>query len=404
VPVTSPKMNVPGFHTLELNLADRDEKIKPGGNANTPKAGVRWLPFDDTFVLRATFAKGFIAPDIFHLFGPPNDNSPSFTTFQGDGRSGAGGSLTKTVVIQGNTKDLSNPFLEASHSKSYTAGFVYSPKQIRGLSFTVDYYRITQDKVGAIDYTGAVADLNAKGSASLFAQDPLKLGTGFIFADGSKLTSTAPNQVNSTNFGTLSIATNPSGDQKTDGLDLAVSYRTRTETMGFFDVGASANILFNYKFRATAKDPYLQYARVFTDSTIGGAGFEGLLPSYTIKPYVNYSYKAVTASLFMTYYPTVTVPGTLFGGASTTNDYTLNGKASQVPSYFTADLSVAYVLPSFGKNWLRGTTLTVGANNVFNKQAPYIPGDGSFVAQNNTAENAYDIIGRFMFVELKKSF
>ena len=49
-------------------------------------------------------------------------------------------------------------------------------------------------------------------------------------------------------------------------------------------------------------------------------------------------------------------------------------------------------------------TVTVGANNVFNKQAPYIAGDGSFVAQNNTAENAYDIIGRFMFVELKKRF
>ena len=404
VPITSPKMNVPGFHTVELNLADRDEKIKPGGDANTPKAGIRWLPLDDSFVLRATFAKGFIAPDIFHLFGPANDNSPSFTTFQGDGRSGAGGSLTKTVVIQGNSKDLSNPFLEASHSKSYTAGFVYSPKQVRGLSLTVDYYRITQDKVGVIDYTSAVADLNAKGSASLFAQDPLKLGTGFIFADGSRLTSTAPNQVNSTNFGTLSIATNPAGDQKTDGLDLAANYHWRTDTMGYFDVGATANILFNFKFRSTAKDPYLQYARVFTDSTIGGAGYEGLLPSYTIKPFVNYRYKAVAASLFMTYYPAVTVPGTLFGGASTTNDYTLNGKASKTPTYFTADLTLAYTVPTFGRNWLQGTTLTVGANNVFNKQAPYIPGDGSFVAQNNTAENAYDIIGRFMFVELKKSF
>src|SRR5204863_371224 len=82
-----------------------------------------------------------------------------------------------------------NPTLQASHAKSYTAGFVFSPKQVKGLSVTVDYYRIEQDKVGSIDYTAAVADLNAKGASSLYAQDTLKLGSGFVFADGTKLTS-----------------------------------------------------------------------------------------------------------------------------------------------------------------------------------------------------------------------
>ena len=404
VPLLSPKEAVPLFYTLEANLADRYEKVQPGGNANTPKFGIRWLPFDNSFVLRATYAKGFIAPSIFNLFGPSNSNSPTFTLPQGNGSSGSGGSLNSTIVIQGNSVELSNPTLESSHATSYTAGFVYSPKQIRGLSFTVDYYSIKQDKVGLIDYTAAVADLNARGAASIYNRDPLHLGAGFVFADGSRLTSNAPNQVNHTNFGTLSIVRDPAGDQKTDGLDLSVDYRFKTEAMGSFDVGATASILFNFKFRATPRDPYLQYARVFTDSTIGGAGYSGLLPSYTIKPYVNYSYKAFTVSVFTTYIPKVTVPGTLFGGASSTNDYTINGRASRTPTYFTADMTVAYRLPDLGKKWLRNSTLTVGANNVFNKAPPYVPGNGSNVAENNTDKGAYDIIGRFIFVELKKAF
>jgi iron complex outermembrane recepter protein len=404
VPLVSAKMGVPAVHTLELNLADRGEKIEPGGNANTPKAGIRWLPVDDQLVLRATYAKGFIAPSIYYLFGPASGNSPSFTILQGNGASGSGGSLSSTIVLQGNSTELSNPNLQASHAKSYTAGFVYSPKQLKGLSVSFDYYWISQDKVGGIDYTAIAADLNAKGSGSIYAQDPLKLGTGFVFADGTKLTTTAPNQVNSTNFGTVTVARNPSGDQKTDGLDIQIDYKGTTPNWGAYDVGLMANVLFNYKFRATTRDPYLQFARVMTDSTIGGSGYEGLLPSYTIKPYVNYSFKELSASLFMSYIPEVTVPGTLFGGAKKTNDYTINGLASKTPNYFTADLSLSYALPDFGQKWTHKTTLTVGANNLFNKAAPYVPGDGSFVAENNTVKGAYDIIGRFYFVELKLSF
>ena len=405
MPLISPKQAVPGFYTLDLNLADREEDVKPGGKANTPKFGVRWLPFDKSFVVRSTYAKSFIAPSIFTLFGPSNSNSPSFTLPQGDGRSGSGGSLNSTITIQGNSVELSNPTLQSSHATSFTAGFVYSPKQIKGLTLTADYYSVKQDKVGLLDYTAVVADLNAKGAASIYNQDPLHLGASFVFADGTHLTSNAPNQVNHTNFGTISIVRNPSGDQKTDGLDLAVDYRFQTETMGNFDVGATANILFNFKFRATATARYLQYARVFTDSTIGGAGYAGLLPSYTIKPYVNYSYKAFSTSLFMNYIPKVTVPGSLFGtGATTGNTYTINGLASSTPNYFTADMTVSYRLPDLGKSWLRNSSLTVGANNVFNKAAPYVAGDGSFVAENNTDKGAFDIIGRFMFIELKKAF
>jgi iron complex outermembrane receptor protein len=404
IPIMSRRSNLVGLHSLSVTLADREERIKPGGNANTPKVGLRWEPFSDEFVFRATAAKGFIAPSLYNLFGPSSGNSPSFSLPQGDGSSGSGGTIAgKAAIIQGTASELSNPNLAASKSKSYTAGFIWAPRYIKGLSVSVDYYHIWQDKVGSIDYTTIVADLNAKGSASIYNQDLSKLGQGFLFADGSRLTSAAPNQVNSTNFGQISVAKNPEGDMWTDGVDLRADYTTVT-SVGRFNGGVLANWLFNYRFRATPRDPYLQYARVMTDTTVGGAGAQGLLPGYVLKPYINWSYKGLGASLFMNYIPATTVPGTLFGGAKPTNDYTINGRASQTPDYFTADFSVSYTIPSFGHSWLRNLTVVAGANNVFNRPTPYVPGNGANVAENNTVKGTYDIIGRFYFVELKKAF
>ncbi len=396
VPITSPKMNVPGLYTLDLTLADREEKISPGGNANTPKFGVRWLPVDNQLAIRATYAKGFIAPAIVSLFGPTVGNSPTLTLLEGNGQGGSGGSLGNLTTIQISSIQNSNPKLTPSNSTSYTAGFVYSPKQVKGLSFTVDYYDIKQDKVGGFDYTGIATDLNLHGSASQFA-------SGFTFADGTRLTSTAPNQVNSTNFGTINVIQNPLGNQRTNGLDVNVDYKFTTESLGRFDVGASANVLFNYTAALSPLAPTYQYARTYTDGT-NGAGFaNGLLPGYVIKPYINHTYGSLLTSLFFSYTPTVTTNGGV-GNAPGQNPDTISGAPYKIPSYFTTDLTFSYTVPSFGHNWARNMTITAGANNLFNKLAPYVPVDGNPPGENNTVEATYDIIGRFMFVELKKQF
>jgi iron complex outermembrane receptor protein len=399
VPITKDTQNIPLLHTMELTLGDRYEKITPGGNASSPKIGLRWLPFDDSFVLRGTFSKGFIAPSIFSLFGPASGNSPTFSVLEGNGQAGSGGSLGDLTTIQGSTNQLSNPNLQASKSKSYTAGFIYSPTYLKGFSVTVDYYKITQDKVGGIDYTSIVTDLNAKGSGSAYA-------SGFEFADGSHLTSTAANQVTSTNFGLLTVENNPSGDQWTNGIDINIDYRFSPSGLGRFDIGASANMLFNYKFRSAPDSPYYQYARNWTDDTNGLGGTNGLLPGYIIKPYVTHVYGPLTTSLYFNYIPPTTASGSLFGDSTPgdTNSDRIDGKPYTIPSYFTMDLAFNYQLPSFGMTWARGASITVGANNVFNKKPPYVPVDGDPPGENNTVESMYDIIGRFYFVELSKKF
>jgi iron complex outermembrane receptor protein len=402
IPITSPSMNVPFFNKLDLTVADRYEQIQPGGNANVPKVGILWHPVDDQFVIRSTWSKGFIAPSIFALYGPPQGSASGFSILAGNGSSGSGGSLgTITSGQFGNTTFLSNPNLPPSNSESYTAGFVYSPKQLKGFSVSVDYYHIKEDHVGGADLTGVYADLNAKGSASIYA-------AGFTFADGTHLTSTAPNQLTSTNVGNINLQANPAGKQRTDGMDITVDYQFNTAEAGRWDIGAMANYLMNYQFQDAPGNPYVQYAGYWTD-TYGGVGTEGLLPKYTIKPYISNTYKSLQTSIFLNYVPTVKAPGSLFPTQSNLQNYTtdvetLNGLPWTIPSYFTADLGLKYTLPSFGKDWARNMSITLSVNNVFDKKAPYVPGGGVGASENNTVKGVYDVIGRIWTLSLKKAF
>ncbi len=396
VPVFGGNYRFPGAYYLDLNASGRYEKLSSNATSKVPKLGFKWQPLDRDLTIRGTYAKGFIAPSIFSLYGPAQGNSPTFTVPLGTISSSGGAVAGKFVTGQfgGNTLELSNPALQPSQSISRTLGVVYSPKEIKGLSLNVDYYFVKQNKVGGFDYTGVYADLNAKGSASQYAPT-------FVFADGSKITSTAPNQVTSVNIGGISVQSNPSGEQYTDGLDLGVTYDVPSSVMqnyGKLNVGANANVLFNYKFRPTPTAGNVQYARQQTSGTFGLGSSNGVLPGYKINYFGTWQYRGFNTSLLLSYIPTVVDAGSLFAGQSTTNSQRADGKAYTIPSYTTVDLSVGYAFT--GKGWYNGISVIGGVNNLTNKIAPYIP-DGN---EDNTDKRTYDIIGRFFFLEVAKKF
>ena len=401
IPLVGDKMNLPLLHQVDLTAAYRFEHLTPGGDAKTPKFGLLIKPFDNQFLLRVSYAKGFIAPTILALFGPPGGNSPVVSVpLSATAGTGPGGAATPIQFVSGQfvgTIETSNPNLQASRSESWTGGFVYSPKQIKGLAITVDYYRIEQDKIGGFDYNAIVADINAKGVNSIYA-------AGLVFKDGSRVTTTTTNQITNTNVSSLTLATNPSGDQFTSGLDVDVNYKFRADAWGFFELGVRSNVLFDYKSRANPSVPYSQYARNFTDGANGLGNSQGLLGGYIVKPRVNWAYKNLRVSLSSTYLPKVSAMGTLFGGAQATNNQRADGKSYTIPSYHTENLSLTYEVPHFGRDWLKGISLTTGAVNLFDKKEVYVPGGGNGSSESNTNKSTYDIIGRRIFVEVKKEF
>lgn len=408
-PIFSPRQNVPGFNSLDLTVSGRAEKLDTGPKSTVPKFGIKWHPIDDQLTLRATFGKGFISPTTFALFGPPSSGAPTFTVYQGNGASGSGGAQTNLPKVTGQFLSgfgttLANPLLAPSKSQTLTTGIAFSPKAVKGLNITVDYYHVRETGIGGTDWTGIVGDLNAKGSASQYA-------SGFQFQDGTALKTTAANQLTSTNVGNLNVPLSYTGWQMTDGLNIDVSYVLPVaEEVGVMKVGVNGNVLFDYLAANDASSPAFQYARQYTGGSMAPLP-EGNLPGYVLKPYIQWSLKGLSVSLDATYLPKVTDSGTLFGGPlspdySAPNAETVNGKVYTIPSYLTFDLSVNYDLshafPDAGllHKSLRGTSVTIGINDLANKLPPFVQ---SSIEDNTDAIN-YSLIGRYVFMQVTKKF
>jgi iron complex outermembrane receptor protein len=407
-PLVSSAMHIPGVYDLDVTLAGRYEKLQSGPKSTVPKIGLKWQPLDDSLTFRATYSRGFISPTIFNLYGPSNASAQVFTVLQGNGQSGSGGALPGLPKVSGQfftgsaeATQVSNPNLAPSKAETYTAGVVYSPKGLKGLDISLDYYHIKETQVGGIDWTGAVTNLNLLGSASPFA-------SGFVFSDGSKLTSTAPNQVTSTNAGSLTIPLTLTGQQWTDGLDVDFDYTLPAmENLGVIKVGVNGTFLFNYMATANSGSPLLQYAGQFTTNSMAPDA-QGNLARYLLKPYVDWSWNGLTADVDVNYVPTVTDEGTLFGDTTPgdTNAFTLNGAYYKIPSYLTLDVSLTY---DFSTRWgmnpylapiVNNTSITVGAQDLTNKQPPFVPSG----TEDNTDKETYSIIGRFVYVQISHKF
>ena len=72
IPITSPKMGIPGLYSLEFNASGRfEEFLNNSTNVLVPRIGIRWQPFDEELTIRATWGEGFIEPWLASLYGAP---------------------------------------------------------------------------------------------------------------------------------------------------------------------------------------------------------------------------------------------------------------------------------------------------------------------------------------------
>lgn len=375
VPITSAEQKIPGLHTLELSAAVRHEIYSNTDDPTVPKYGIRWLPFDEQFAIRASYAESFTAPTLFELNGP---TTVGFTASQRLDRYDANGVATgvRTGLRQYRSRGGSNADLSPSKADSWTAGFVYSPKAIKGLSIEADWYNI--DESNLVDVIGSstiLQSVEALGPASPYA-NLVRIGRSdngeLRFDDGALVT--APGQITSNPSDEVWVSDqniNIAGLQQT-GLDVKVSYNFTTESLGSFEVGSSLGWINSFKEKGLPTDDEYNYASKYTERW-------GTLPRWTTYSYVDWMFKGFTTTVANRFTPRVNDVGA---------DYTIEHNS-------VYDLAVGYNFSELKNRYVDGLSIRVGVNNVFNELTPYTPSEGDQSAD----VNYYGAVGRLWYVE-----
>jgi iron complex outermembrane recepter protein len=164
IPVTSPAWNFPGAYSLEFDIAEREEWYSQNTSASTapfvlpeehsqydaqkPKFSVRWQPLEPRWIgaltLRGSYSEGFNAPtlpdltpagtELFAIAGSdihdPTGLTPDGTAIQ--------------FLVAG------NPLLKPEVAYEWSYGVVYSPKWIRGLTLSADFWHIDLRSIAAL--------------------------------------------------------------------------------------------------------------------------------------------------------------------------------------------------------------------------------------------------------------
>ena len=162
IPITSPKMGIPGLYSLEFNASGRfEEFLNNSSNVLVPRIGIRWQPFDEELTIRSTWGEGFIEPSLAQLFGAPifilSSTNTKTAGFQSQFVSHA---LLPPSQLAGGTEPETQQridpqkTLQPEDSRNFSAGFVYTPKWIHNwnasstLTMSVDFWDVERDGRG----------------------------------------------------------------------------------------------------------------------------------------------------------------------------------------------------------------------------------------------------------------
>ncbi|MBV9008180.1 MAG: TonB-dependent receptor [Verrucomicrobia bacterium] len=417
IPITSPTWNFPGAYSLEFSAAEREEWYSqntsstvavPQGHsqfdAQKPRFEVRWQPFDNELTFRATYSETFHAPTLAEISPAGVQNFPQINDVAppvGTGQKG----IQIEEVLNG------NPNLKPETAYEWTAGAVYSPRWLKGLTLSADWWNIDLRSVAAT--LGAQFIVEHESVFPTFVQrDPTTRDIRLVIDPLLNVSRVILN-----------------------GLDFESVYILDLTNFGGPDVGqltltANGTYLSRYDFTPVPGGKTFNLAGKFNPSSFT---FSGSLPR--LRAYGSVFYHGPSSSMLNGFDTGAIVhyTGQYNDDMSTAirkvrewttldliGSYTFNAPTpqpeQQVAGYSkdggknvrTKDGKDKNVMPvstaSYSecgwRSWMNGTTLSLGMQNVFDSDPPFVAG----AFENNYDESLADVRGRFWYVQLKKRF
>jgi iron complex outermembrane receptor protein len=419
VPVTSPAWHCPGLYSLELGYQERLDNYSDFGSTEKPKVFFRWQPIDSSLTLRGTYNEAYHAPTLGELYTFQVDKTvlveDPATVLPGDPL----GRMPGTPLTRADTgiKELigGNPNLKPEIAYEWTYGVVWTPaKVIRGLTLSADFYHI--DLRNAIENRD-VGNILADNFASRTGTLPNGAPTGGVFSDLI--------QRNPVTGAVLNVNAGLRNANRiiTEGLDYEASYQL---DISIFDRGNFGRFTFTFNGNYLARyvrQPNPESRKLNFDNRFIGPRL-GSLPQNRWYTSVFYGLGGLDAGATVHFIGQMSDSGDRKIREWTTLDlivnYTFNLPASaaqnEVAGYprdggkntelkdgkgkNVMPVSTAEYNPCGWRAWLNNTTITLGMNNVFDQDPPFVAGN----AQNGYDQWQANIQGRTWYVALTKRF
>jgi iron complex outermembrane recepter protein len=455
IPFTSPSWNFPGFYSFEVDFAEREEwysqntstvltPFQPATssqyNGQRPKVSVRWQPVHPKYIgaltLRGSYTEAFHAPTLFEMTPAGTQNFPEITD-----------PFSKVIKspYQIEERISGNPLLQPEVAYEWSYGIVYSPKWLKGLTLSADWWHIDlrslisslgagfiiqADLPGLVFRTppppgtpplpnGApdrgpvtlVIDPNANLSGAIFEgldYEGIYILESAIFGHGDfgRLTFT----VNGTWLSQAELQVSPNtkrfgiaGEFAPPGFTLTNSLPWNRANFSLYydgaadtwiqglDVGAVVHWVGQYNDDNVSLTGSLKLNMPRT----GGPGDNAAPFPFRARKVADWTTLDLIASYTFNLPPpaAISVPGFAKDGGK--NVKMRDGKEKNIIPVSTAEYN-----PCGWRAWLNNTTITLGMQNVFDEDPPFVA--GSF--ENGYDESLATIKGRFWYVQLKKRF
>jgi iron complex outermembrane recepter protein len=381
IPITSKSQGIPGLYSLSLDGAVRHEEYAGVSKKPIdPLVALRWQPLDEQLTIRGSYTQSFIAPTLFQLYGPDTIGfTPDITNFVASPT--VGGGVTANDG-QANVQTASNAALKPSTAENFTMGLVYSPKFVKGLSITTDYFRIRQtDIVLTPDIRTALQDIELKGTASQYAKfaalDDFP-GT----SDSTPITKAGQISGDPSNV-YYNTAENNSSSLKYEAVDFGIDYTIPT-SFGVFQVGTKETYNLHYWYL-----PNFYSSSGVPEQDAGKTSFyNGTIPRWRAYTTVSYTLRGWKAAI-----------GNTAIAALTDSD-----SGEHVDPYYSWDASVSYTFDGTESGvlgQLKGLRVNVGVNNVLNRQPSH---DLDVFSTDNADISTYSPLGRVVYTEVSYKF
>jgi outer membrane receptor protein involved in Fe transport len=343
------EFSVPVLDTLELQLAVRYEDYSDFGTTTDPKVAFRWAPVD-SLVVRGSWGTAFRAPSLVQLHLGRTDESPSVIDKERCRQTGAEVDCEPTeytAIVAGNKN------LQPEESENYNLGVVWQATD--AFSVGVDYWNYDQKDL--IKKIGAQKLVDCCGTdPNLVVRAP---------SQGSTL-----GRILTINDTFVNI-----GGRETDGFDVNLAYELATQNMGEFRFNYNLTYALNFDEQSFQSDDAGNTSTVNED--LNG---EYQHPQYRWTAGVDWAKDDWLATLNVNFVD------------SYKDLEDSDGNKYEIDSWTTYDLTVSYI-------GFKDLTLTLGAANLFNEEAPLAPSE-SMGIDNKT----HSALGRQAYLKFDYKF